>query len=42
MDLFTFEEKMTRLTVTLKEQFKEGARLADEIRKNISGLGFDI
>jgi len=37
-----FEEKMARLTATLKEQFAEGARLEAEIRKNLAGLGYEI
>jgi type I restriction enzyme M protein len=37
-----FEEKMARLTATLKEQFAEGARLEAEIRKNLTGLGYDL
>ena len=37
-----FEEKMTRLTSELSEQFEESARLEDEIRKNLEELGFDV
>jgi type I restriction enzyme M protein len=37
-----FEEKMTRLTSELSEQFVESRRLEDEIRKNLKGLGFDV
>jgi type I restriction enzyme M protein len=37
-----FEEKMARLTATLKEQFAEGARLETEIRKNLAGLGYEL
>jgi type I restriction enzyme M protein len=37
-----FEEKMARLTATLKEQFAEGARLEGEIRKNLAGLGYEL
>ncbi len=29
-----------RLVTTLEEQFKEGARLEEEIRKNLRGLGY--
>ena len=37
-----FEDKMVRLTTTLKEQFAEGARLEAEIRKNLSELGYEL
>ena len=37
-----FEEKMVRLTAQLNEQFGESARLEAEIRKNLSGLGYDF
>jgi len=37
-----FEEKMTRLTSELSEQFAESRRLEDEIRKNLKGVGFDV
>jgi len=37
-----FEEKMTRLTATLCDQFAESARLEAEIRKNLAGLGYEI
>lgn len=37
-----FEEKMARLTAALKEQFAEGTRLEEEIRKNLAGLGYDL
>ena len=37
-----FSEKMTRLTTQLSEQMKEGARLDEEIRKNLGGLGYTI
>lgn len=37
-----FEEKMIRLTAALKEQFAEGARLEAEIRKNLTGLGYEL
>jgi type I restriction enzyme M protein len=37
-----FEEKMARLVTTLDEQFKEGARLEQEIRKNLKGLGYAL
>ena len=35
-----FEQKMTRLTATLQEQFRESARLETAIRKNLQELGF--
>jgi type I restriction enzyme M protein len=34
-----FDEKMTRLVAKLEEQFAEGARLENAIRKNLRGLG---
>jgi len=37
-----FAEKMTRLTKQLSEQMEEGARLEEEIRKNLGGLGYTI
>jgi len=37
-----FEEKMSRLTSELSEQFAESKRLEDEIRKNLKGLRFDV
>jgi len=37
-----FSEKMATLTATLKEQFAESARLEEEIRKNLSILGYEI
>ena len=41
-DAEPFEEKMARLTAALDQQFKESARLEAGIRKNLSGLGYDI
>lgn len=35
-----FDEKMKRLVAQLEEQFAEGARLEQEIRKNLRGLGY--
>ncbi|MCB9599200.1 MAG: SAM-dependent DNA methyltransferase [Sandaracinus sp.] len=35
-----FDEKMARLVATLEKQFAEGARLEQEIRKNLRGLGY--
>jgi type I restriction enzyme M protein len=37
-----FTDKMTRLTTTLKAQFKESDRLEVEIKKNLMGLGYDV
>jgi type I restriction enzyme M protein len=37
-----FAEKMNRLTKTLSEQFAESARLEEEIKKNLAGLGWTI
>ncbi len=36
----SFEEKMTRLTAGLEEQFRESAKLEAEIRKNLEELGY--
>jgi type I restriction enzyme M protein len=36
-----FNEKMRRLIRTLNEQFVEGARLEDEIKKGLRGIGYD-
>ncbi|MBN2464612.1 N-6 DNA methylase, partial [candidate division WOR-3 bacterium] len=36
-----FAEKMARLTKQLDEQFKESARLEQEIRENLANLGLD-
>ena len=41
-DGIPFSEKMAELTTTLKEQFEESHRLEDEIRKNLSVLGWEI
>ena len=35
-----FAEKMARLTAQLAEQFAESAKLEDEIKKNLAGLGY--
>ena len=35
-----FEEKMTRLTKQLEQQFSESAKLEGQIRKNLKGLGY--
>jgi type I restriction enzyme M protein len=37
-----FEDKMARLTATLRDQFADSARLEAEIRKNLSGLGYEL
>lgn len=39
-DAEPFEEKMARLVTQLEGQFAESARLEQEIRKNLSGIGF--
>jgi len=36
-----FDDQMERLTAELAEQFAEGRRLEEEIRANLSGLGFN-
>lgn len=35
-----FDEKMKSLVATLEDQFAEGARLENDIRKNLRGLGY--
>ena len=40
-DTEPFDDKMKRLTATLKEQFAESARLEKIIKKNLQFLGFD-
>ncbi|HBM64036.1 MAG TPA: restriction endonuclease subunit M [Pseudomonas sp.] len=37
-----FADKMARLTAQLAEQFKESAKLEDEIKKNLAGLGYEF
>ena len=37
-----FAEKMARLTAQLSEQFSESARLEEQIKENLAGLGFTI
>lgn len=37
-----FEEKMQRLTAQLKTQFAEGAKLEEQIRKNLAGFGYEF
>lgn len=41
-DGISYEEKMTNLTAELSEQFAKSKHLEEEIRKNLSMLGFDI
>ena len=36
-----FDEKMHRLTATLREQFAESGRLEAAINGNLRGLGYD-
>lgn len=36
-----FADKMNRLTAQLQSQFAESARLEEEIRKNLAGLGYE-
>ncbi|WP_447555421.1 class I SAM-dependent DNA methyltransferase [Vreelandella sp. EE22] len=36
-----FADKMVRLTAQLKDQFEESDRLEGEIKRNLSGLGYD-
>ncbi len=37
-----FADKMARLTARLSEQFAESARLEEQIRKNLAGLGYAL
>ncbi|MCK4730142.1 MAG: SAM-dependent DNA methyltransferase [Candidatus Aenigmarchaeota archaeon] len=37
-----FDDKMKRLTSELSEQFKESKKLEEEIKKNLSGLGYKL
>ena len=41
-DGIPFAHKMKALTSTLSEQFKESARLEEEIKKNLMGLGYEV
>ena len=41
-DGIPFEEKMAQLTARLNEQFSEANKLVDQIRKNLTGLGFEV
>ena len=40
-DAEAFDEKITRLASTLREQMAEGAKLDKAIKKNLAGLGYD-
>ena len=37
-----FADKMARLTARLSEQFAESARLEEQIRNNLAGLGYAL
>jgi type I restriction enzyme M protein len=37
-----FEEKMTKLTAELAEQFKKSEELEREIKANLKGLGYEL
>jgi type I restriction enzyme M protein len=37
-----FEEKMSRLTKELSEQFAESKVLEERIKKNLAGIGFEL
>lgn len=37
-----FEEKMSRLTATLSEQFAKSRELEEEIRKQLGGIGYEL
>ncbi len=41
-DTEVFADKMTRLTQTLANQFAEGAKLEEEIRRQLNGIGFEV
>ncbi|MGV6816918.1 MAG: N-6 DNA methylase [Thiotrichales bacterium] len=41
-DCEPFAEKMARLTAQLKDQFEQSDKLEGEIKKNLSGLGYEI
>ena len=41
-DNIPFDKKMATLTATLSEQFEESAKLAEEIKKNLEGLGYTL
>jgi type I restriction enzyme M protein len=37
-----FTDKMARLVALLTEQLSESAKLEDEIKKNLAGLGYGV
>ena len=37
-----FEDKMKRLTYELSEMFTKSNELQDEIKKNLSAIGFEV
>ena len=37
-----FEEQMSNITSELSRQFEESHRLEEEIKKNLSAIGYDI
>ena len=41
-DVEAFADKMARLTAQLAEQFAESAKLEGEIKKNLTGLGYEV
>ena len=41
-DGIPFTDKMNALTTTLVEQLEESAKLEDQIKKNLAGLGYEI
>jgi type I restriction enzyme M protein len=41
-DGISFEEKMERLTKELMGQFQEGQRLQQEIKENLTRIGFQM
>lgn len=41
-DAEAFTDKMARLTAQLAEQFSQSAKLEDEIKKNLAGLGYKL
>ena len=41
-DLIPFDEKMKTLTDKLAEQFAQGEKLQQTIRKNLKGIGYEF
>ena len=41
-DGIPFADKMNALTTTLGEQLEESARLEEQIKKNLAGLGYEV